>query len=355
MAQDRKCSDHRYEFLHGFRRKRTDREAGTAFTTFTQFVLLIALVLFQVSCDRNNHSVEAGRIVLVDPELINILTNSTRLDKLVGGFGLLEGPVWRGGRLFFSDMRSHVIYEWHPETGLSVFLKTGFLRTGPNGLAFDKDGRLTICEHGNRRVSRLEKDGSLTTLAEFYHGKRLNSPNDLVYRSDGLLYFTDPPFGLKGANADPQNELAFSGIFLLSNGNLQLLTDELSGTNGLTFSPDEKYLYVGNDYQKDPVIHRYNVEANGTLSNGELFFNARSVGATYLDGMKSDIYGNLYVTASSGIIFISATGKHLGTLQVPEDTTNIAWGDDDQKTLYVTGATSLYRIRLKIRGSGAFG
>lgn len=324
-----------------------------ALSKFGELILVVVLILLQAGCGQNDRSIEA-RIVSADPELIEILPKNTRLHQLVGGLGLLEGPVWVSGHLFFSDMRSHVIYEWHPVNGLSIFFNTGFRRTGPNGLAIDKEGRLTICEHGNRRVSRQEKDGGLTILAEFYHGKRLNSPNDLVYRSDGLLYFTDPPFGLKGAYADPQKELDFSGIFLVSDGNLQLLTDKLTGPNGLTFSPDEKYLYIGNDNQHVPVIHRYRVEANGTLSNGELFFNARAVGATYLDGMKSDIQGNLYVASSSGIIFISAAGKHLGTLQVPGGTTNVAWGDDDQKSLYITGANSLYRIRLTIPGRQGF-
>jgi gluconolactonase len=318
-----------------------------------KFSFLIVLLLLQIGCGRNDRSVEP-RIVSPDPELIQILPKGTRLERLVDGLGLLEGPVWHTGRLLFSDMRSHIIYEWHPVTGLSVILRTGFLRSGPNGLAFDKEHRLTICEHGNRRVSRLEKDGSLTILAESYHGKRLNSPNDLVFRSDGLLYFTDPPYGLKGAHADPQKELAFSGIFLLANGNLQLLTEELSGPNGLTFSPDEKYLYIGNDNQQAPVIYRYRVEENGSLSKGELFFNATSIGATYLDGMKSDIQGNLYVAASSGIIILSPAGKHLGTLQIPQETTNVAWGDDDQKALYITTAKSLYRIRLKISGTPGF-
>lgn len=203
-------------------------------------------------------------------------------------------------------------------------------------------------------MSRLEKDGSFTVLAEYYKGKRLNSPNDLAYRLDGLLYFTDPPFGLPGKYADPHRELPFSGIFLFSEGKLELLNDELSGPNGLTFSPDEKYLYVGNDNQHKPVIYRYEVNPNGTLSKGEMFFNAGSVtGARWLDGMKSDMQGNLYVTASTGVIIISSTGKHLGTLQVPE-TTNVAWGDDDKKGLYITGAKSLYRIRLNIPGSRAF-
>jgi len=329
--------------------------SNPAVTRSAQNIFLAGLLLLPVACDQNKRSSDLEGIVQADPELVNILEKGTRLEKLASGVGLLEGPVWGFGHLLFSDMRSHVIYQWHPASGLSRFYETGFTRSGPNGLAFDNDGRLTICEHGNRRVSRLEKDRSLTVLAESYNGKRLNSPNDLVYRSDGFLYFTDPPFGLKGKYADPQKELPFSGIFLLSDGKLQLLTDELRGPNGLTFSPDEQYLFVGDDNPQQPVIHRYQVKANGTLSRGELFFNASSAGASSLgghiiDGMKSDIQGNLYATASSGIIFISATGKYLGTLQVPEETTNIAWGEDDQKTLYITGIRSLYRIRLKIPG-----
>jgi gluconolactonase len=321
-----------------------NRIAGTAF--------LFTFILLEAACGQDNRSVELGKIVQVDPELNSILTGDAKLEKLIGGFGLLEGPVWSPEYLLFSDMKSHIIYKWSPQSGLSVFLKTGFTKSGPNGLAFDKEGRLTICEHGNRRVSRLETDGSLTVLAERYRGKRLNSPNDLVYRSDGLLYFTDPPFGLHDKNA---RELPFSGVFLFSEGNLELLSDELSGPNGLTFSPEEKYLYVGDDNQGKPVIHRYEVNSDGTLSKGEVFFNAGSVTkAIGLDGMKSDMEGNLYVTATTGIIIISSIGKHLGTLQVPEGITNIAWGDDDHKMLYITGAKSLYRIRMSIPGSPAF-
>jgi gluconolactonase len=317
-----------------------------------QIAFFLAFILLEAACEQD--SAELGRIVRVDPDLNSILSRDTKLEKLIDGFGFLEGPVWGPGYLLFSDMRSHVIYKWHPQSRLSVFLKTGFTRGGPNGLAFDKDDRLTICEHGSRRVSRLEKDGSLTVLAEYYKGKRLNSPNDLVYRSDGLLYFTDPPFGLTGNSPDQKRELPFSGIFLFSEGKLELLNDELSEPNGLTLSPDEKYLYIGNNNQHKPVINRYEVQSNGTLTKGEMFFNAGSIArADYLDGMKSDMQGNLYVTASTGVIIISSTGKHLGTLQVPE-ATNIAWGEDDQKVLYITGAKSLYRIRLNIPGSRAF-
>jgi gluconolactonase len=318
-------------------------------------LILVGMVLLLSSCGQDTRSREAGKIVQVDPELTSILSKDTRLQKLVGGFGLLEGPVWGIGYLLFSDMRSHVIHKWHPTSGLSTYLKTSVTRSGPNGLAFDKDGRLTMCEHGNRRVSRLERDGSLTVLAEYYNGKRLNSPNDLVYRSDGLLYFTDPPFGLKDWYANPEKELPFSGIFLLSDGKLQLLTDELSGPNGLTLSPDEKYLYIGDYNHRRPVIHRYQLKSDGTLSQGEIFFNAGALaGVDALDGMKSDIHGNLYVTASTGVIFISSTGKYLGTLEMSDTPTNLAWGDEDRKGLYITGEKSLYRIRTHIPGSRNF-
>ncbi len=347
-----------------------DRHASSAFMTrqaslhrTTQnAVWLSAFILLEVACGQENRSVGLGRIIQADPELNSILPGDAKLEKLAGGFGLLEGPVWApGGYLLFSDMKSHLIYEWSPQAGLSVFpAKTWYTSgentprypSGPNGLAFDKEGRLTICEHGNRRVTRLEKDGSLTVLAERYRGKRLNSPNDLVYRSDGLLYFTDPPFGLRGQYADPQKELPFSGVFLFSEGKLELVSDELSGPNGLAFSPDEKYLYVGNDNQQKPVIMRYEVNPNGTLSKGKMFFNAWSVTrADGLDGMKVDVRGNLYVTATNGVVIVSRTDKYLGTVQGPEEPTNVAWGDDDRKALYITTEKGLYRIRLNIPGT----
>jgi len=330
--------------------------------TVPKTVCLTALLLSEAACNQDHRSIGLGKVIQSDQELDRILPKDAKLEKLRGGFGLLEGPVWSPNEfLLFSDMRKHIIYKWSPEAGLSVFpAKTGFPdgnnernnRSGPNGLAFDKEGRLTICEHGNRRVTRLERNGGLTVLAERYLGKHLNSPNDLVYRSDGLLYFTDPPFGLPGRDADPHKELPFSGIFLLSEGRLELVSDELRGPNGLAFSPDEKYLYIGNDYERKKIVMRYEVLPNGTLSNGEVFFDAASAtGADWLDGMKVDIEGNLYVASSRGIIIISPTGKHLGTIEGPEKPLNLAWGDSDWKTLYVTAPTGLYLIHLNIPGS----
>jgi gluconolactonase len=200
-------------------------------------------------------------------------------------------------------------------------------------------------------VTRLEKDGTLTVLADRYEGKRLNSPNDLVYRSDGTLYFTDPPFGLPKFFDDPRKELPFSGVFSLQNGRLQLVTTDLSGPNGIAFSPDEKYLYVTNWDEKKKVIMRYESHADGTVSNGTVFFDMTSApGEDALDGMKVDQEGTLYVSGPGGLWIISSDGKHLGTVIGPKHPHNMAWGDDDGKTLYLCARSGLYKMRFSIAG-----
>jgi gluconolactonase len=199
----------------------------------------------------------------------------------------------------------------------------------------------------------MEKDGQLTVLADRYDGKRLNSPNDLVYKSDGALYFTDPPFGLPKFFDDPRKELPYSGVFRVSpdGKDIQLLSKELSGPNGLAFSSDEKYFYVDNWDEKKKIIMRYEVKTDGTLSNGKVFFDMTSAeGEDALDGMKVDQKGNLYVSGPAGLWIISPEGKHLGTIVGPEHPHNFAWGDDDGKTLYLCAKTGLYRIRLNIPG-----
>src|SRR5689334_6049617 len=222
---------------------------------------------------------------------------------------------------------------------------------GSNGLTLDQQGRLTINEHGNRRVTRLEKDGSLSVLADRYEGRRLNSPNELVYRSDGTLYFTDPPFGLPKFFDDPRKELPFSGVFSLRDGKLQLLTTDLTGPNGIAFSPDEKYLYVTNWDEKKKVIMRYESQADGNVSNGMVFFDMTSApGEDALDGMKVDRRGNLYVSGPGGLWIISPEAKHLGTVIAPKHPHNMAWGDNDGKTLYLCARSGLYKMRLNIPG-----
>ncbi|HEX2277862.1 MAG TPA: SMP-30/gluconolactonase/LRE family protein [Candidatus Tectomicrobia bacterium] len=302
-----------------------------------------------------------GKVVRRDSALDAIVPANAKIEKLAGGFQFIEGPVWHpDGYLLFSDPNANLIYRWNPDGQVSVYrTKSGYAgidigeygQPGSNGLTLDPEGRLTINEHGNRRVTRLEKNGVLTVLADRYNGKRLNSPNDLVYKSDGSLYFTDPPFGLPKFDEDPRKELPYSGIFRLADGKLQLLSTVLKGPNGLAFSPDEKHLYVTNWDVKQKIVMRYEVNSDGTLSNGRVFFDMTGApGDEALDGLKVDQQGNLYVSGPGGVWIISPAGEHLGTITLPELPANFAWGDDDGRTLYMTARTGLYRIRLIIPG-----
>ncbi len=217
---------------------------------------------------------------------------------------------------------------------------------GSNGLAFDREGRLTVDEHGNRRVVRIEKNGTVTVLADRFDGRRLNSPNDLVYKSDGALYFTDPPFGLPKAFDDPRKELSFSGVFRLADGELTVVASDLKGPNGIAFSPDEHYLYVTNWDTSRKIVMRYEVAADGSLANGCVFFDITGApGEEALDGVKVDPAGNLFVSGPGGVWIISAAGRHLGTIRAPELPANMAWGDADGRTLYMTARTGVYRLR----------
>jgi gluconolactonase len=304
-------------------------------------------------------------VVRLDPAMDAIVGPNPKVFKLAEGFRFTEGPVWvrDGGYLLFSDPNSNTIYKYEPGREgreLSVFRRPSgysgadiaeYGQPGSNGLTLDPAGRLTINEHGNRRVTRLEKDGSLTVLADHYEGKRLNSPNDLVYRSDGTLYFTDPPFGLPRFFDDPRKELAFSGVFSLRGSRLQLVSTDFAGPNGIAFSPDEKYLYVTNWDDKKKVIMRYEANADGTLSNGKLFFDMTGApGEDALDGMKVDRQGNLYVSGPGGLWVLSPEGKHLGTIIPPMHPHNLAWGDEDGRTLYLCARSGLYRMRLSVAG-----
>src|SRR5262252_894210 len=299
-----------------------------------------------------------------DPAFDAILRPGTKIERLAGGFQFTEGPVWdrEGGYLLFSDPNNNLIYRWSPDGQVSVYRAhsgyTGFNigeygQPGLNGLTIDREGRLIINEHGNRRVTRLEKNGVLTVLADRYQGKRLNSPNDLVYRSDGALYFTDPPFGLPKFFEDPRKELPFSGVFCVINGKLKLVTADLDGPNGLAFSPDEKFLYVDNWDEKRKVIMRYEVQPDGTFTNGSVFFDATNEpGEDAWDGMKVDQRGNLYLSGPNGLWIISPEGKHLGTIVGPEHPHNLAWGGKDHKTLYLAAQTGVYRLSVNIPGAG---
>lgn len=318
-----------------------------------------------------------AEITRVDPAFDAIVPADAKVERLADGFSFTEGPVWvpatadnryggggRGGYLLFSDPNKNVIHRWDPGTGgVSIYrTKSGYSgvgganigeyhEPGSNGLTLDKQGRLTICEHGNRRITRLEPNGSITVLADRYQGKRLNSPNDLVYRSDGALFFTDPPFGLPRVFDDPRKELSYSGVFCLYIGTLRVVSTDLKGPNGLAFSPDERYLYVDNWDEKKKVIMRYEVGADGALSNGITFVDLTSMsGEICFDGLKVDARGNVYASAPGGLRVFSPEGKHLGTITPPELAANFTFGDDDGRTLYLTARTGLYRIRMGVPG-----
>jgi gluconolactonase len=297
----------------------------------------------------------------VDPGLDEIVPDGLTIEKLADGFVFTEGPVWvPEGYLLFSDPNANTIYKWVPDGQVYVFrTKSGYSgvdvgeygQPGSNGITLDAEGRVTIDEHGNRRVVRIEKNGAVTVLADRYRGQRLNSPNDLVYRSDGALFFTDPPFGLPKAFDDRRKELPFSGVYSLKDGTLTLATRDLTGPNGLAFSPDERYLYVANWDEKKKVVMRYQAHADGSLSGGEVFFDmTQAPGEDALDGVKVDVRGNVYVSGPGGLWILSPHGTHLGTIVGPEHPHNLAWGDDDGRTLYLTAQTGLYRMRLKIPG-----
>jgi gluconolactonase len=301
-------------------------------------------------------------VLRLDPAIDEIVPANPKIHKLAEGFLFTEGPVWvrEGSYLLFSDPNHNTIYKYAADGQLSVFREPSgyegsdvaeYGQPGSNGLTRDRQGRLTVNQHGNRRVVRIEPDGSETVLADRYRGKRLNSPNDLVYRSDGALYFTDPPFGLPRFHDDPGKELPYSGVFLLKDGRLKLVSTDLQGPNGIAFSPDEKHLYVGNWDEKRKVVMRYEVAPDGTLARGAEFFDMTSAaGEDALDGIKVDVKGNLYVSGPGGIWILSPTGKHLGTIVAPRHPHNMAWGDDDGKTLYLCARSGLYRMRLNVAG-----
>lgn len=307
-----------------------------------------------------------GKIYTIDEQLKNIIAEGTIVEKVADGFQFTEGPVWHpDGYLLFSDPNANTIYRYDPHTNnVSVYIShsgyTGadigkYRQPGSNGLAIDKEGRLIVAQHGNRRVIRHEKKGPVTVLVDKIDEKRLNSPNDLVLKSDGSLYITDPPYGLPGLFNDKNKELPYQGVILYRNGKAQVVAKDCGGPNGIAFSPDEKYLYVGNwdirDIHHTKTVWRYEVQPDGTLKNGKIFFDWNlTEDDEAIDGIKVDKEGNLFVSAPGGVWIISPDAKLLGKIVTPERPANMAWGDADGKTLYLTAHSSLYKIRIKTGG-----
>ena len=309
---------------------------------------------------------DIGKIYTIDEKLNTVIAPGTKIEKVADGFQFTEGPVWHpDGYLLFSDPNTNNIYRYNPANhNITIYMShsgyTGadigeYGQPGSNGLAIDKEGRLIVDQHGNRRVIRHEKKGPVTVLAEKIDGKRFNSPNDIVLKSDGSIYFTDPPYGLPNFFTDKRKELDYSGVFMIKNGKVQVVSKDLGGPNGLAFSPDEKYFYVTNwdirDIHHTKTLWRYEVQPDGTLKNGKVFYDfSFTEDDEALDGMKVDKAGNLFVSAPGGVWILNAEGQLLGKIITPERPANMAWGDADGKTLYFTAHTSLYKMRVNNGG-----
>lgn len=356
--------------------------------------IAITTILFSVGCSKKaespaspapaNNPANTGTasnattptVERLDPALDQIVPAHATLERVATGFKWTEGPVWiPAGYLMFAEIPSNSIRKWVPGVGVSIFMQpSGYKGSAPyggpepgsNGMTLDSQGRLTVAGHAQRDVWRLEQldpNAQVTILADKYQGKQLNSPNDLVYKSDGSLYFTDPPYGLRTQkDNDPEKQLQVNGVYRIpgavqqkpgappARARLQLLVKDLPRPNGIAFSPDEKYLYVNNSEPKK-IWMRYRVKPDGSLTDAKLFFDASSdtrPGAP--DGMKVDRQGNVYSAGPGGVWIFSPDGKHLGTIDIPERVGNLAWGDADHKTLYVAASSSIYRISLMIEG-----
>jgi gluconolactonase len=336
----------------------------------TKCVVLAAMLVVSIS------SAVSQEIQRLDPALDQLVPANAKLEKAAGGFDKwTEGPVWtHQGNLLFAEIPANNIVMWIPGKGAHVFMHpSGYTGSAPyggpepgsNGMTLDPDGRVSVAGHGRRNVWRMESldpHGTITVLADSYQGKKLSSPNDLVYRSDGSLYFTDPPYGLPTqGDSDPLKELKVNGVYRIpgarrhkagappENDELQLVISDLPRPNGIAFSPDEKTLYIADSGKK--VWMRYSVHPDGSVSDGKLLLDASSEKAPGgPDGIRVDKKGNIYGSGPGGVWIVSPEGKHLGTIKIPEVVSNIAWGDKDGKTLYITASTSLYRIELSVPG-----
>jgi gluconolactonase len=337
--------------------------------TVTAFIAVLASMGLDdhqnVQAQEKSTTPTLGTIERLDPRFDRLVPKEARVERIAEGFDWSEGPVWdkNGQFLLFSDVPLNTVFKWQEGKGVSVFLKpSGYTGTaarggepGSNGLLMDAQGRLILCQHGDRRVARLEADGKFLTLADKYMGKRFNSPNDLVLKSNGDLYFTDPPYGLRGLNNDPAKELDFSGVYWLSqDGTVTLLTKEMSFPNGIALSPDEKTLYVANSDPRKAIWMALPLTDDGTIGPGRVFADVTSLVGTKKgvpDGMKVDASGNLFATGPGGVLVFAADGTHLGTFNTGQATANCGWGEDGS-VLYITADMYIGRVRLTTKGLG---
>jgi gluconolactonase len=322
-----------------------------------------ALPLLAMAADKKPHALNA-RIERFDPAFDQLIAPDAKVEKLAEGFTWSEGPVWLNGELIFSDVPENTAYRWKPGmTKAEVFLKPsglltpqpGFREPGCNGLTKDAQGRLLLCQHGERRVARYE-NGKFTSLADRWDGKRFNSPNDLCVRKNGEIYFTDPSYGLEGINESKLKEIPFNGVYRIgTDGKVTLLTKSLTFPNGIAFSPDEKILYVGVSDSKATRLVGYDVKPDGTIANERTFFDAQPLlkgdDKGLVDGLKIDRAGNVWSSGPGGILVLSPQGKLLGRINTGEPTANCNWGDDGS-TLYITANMFLVRVKTKTKGAG---
>lgn len=315
-----------------------------------------------------------------DSLMDSLVSPDARVELLATGFGFTEGVTWvqqgATGYLLFSDMPANVIYRWAPNGKVDIYLeKSGYQKPdiwrvgmeftngkpkddpsfekfnmiGSDGMALDRQGRLVIATWAGRSIERIEKDGKRTVLADRYNGKRFGGPNDVVVRKDGSIYFTDTFGGLLKLDKDPTKEIGINAIYMIRDGKVTRVVDDIANTNGLAFSPDEKFLYANDSI--DRFIRRYSVKEDGTLTDSTLFINLnneKKEGIT--DGMKADSLGNLWTSGPGGIWVISPAGKPLGVISTPEEVTNLVFGDANRKTLYISAKTSIYKIRVRVPG-----
>jgi gluconolactonase len=320
------------------------------------------LVLRPVSAQAPAVAPAVPSVERLDPGLDDLVAPDAAIEKAASGIKFAEGPTWRRNEnaLWFSDLIGNILYQLGPDGKLTEILNpAGYdghdlpagSYMGSNGMTPGPDGTLTLCQHGNRRIVSVGPDKKVTMLVDNYEGKRLNSPNDVVYAKDGSLYFTDPPFGLVGRDNDPQKDLKFNGVFRFYKGKLQLLISDIATPNGIAFSPDFKTLYVTDAAGPKRRWMKYDVQPDGTVANPRVFADAsafKESGTT--DGMKVDQAGNVYATGPGGVWIMTPDGKHLGTIKLPETPSSVAFGGADFKTMYITARTSVYKVQVKVAG-----
>ncbi|MFZ0292004.1 MAG: SMP-30/gluconolactonase/LRE family protein [Candidatus Sulfotelmatobacter sp.] len=308
---------------------------------------IVILLLFAVGASGSLSASPAPaqfQLQAESPQFWNLVDRSAKLSVVATGFGFTEGPVWdQAGFLYVSDETINKIYRLHLDGKKEEVIALG----DPDGNTFDRQHRLIDCASVLRSIIEVTLDGKYKILADHYEGKKLNSPNDVIIGPDGAFYFTDPTLDLV---AGEKQEIPFQGVYRLdAKGNIRLLTKDLTQPNGLAFSPDGKHFYVDDSEQRN--IREYDFGPDGTLTNGRIFGEEPGgKGEGVPDGMKVDKNGNIFVTGPKGIWVWDAKGNHLGTIVMPEQPANLAWGDKDYRTLYITATTTVYRLETKTAG-----